>query len=896
MSESVHRGEMRRPPSTPLRRRGGEQPPAAADAEEEGRPRPVSVPLSRQLGRRLRQLWRACGRRRPPLLAAAAPSQQIPPRPPRIRRRRLTEGEAAAALLTAVLAALALAVLLAVWRWPVTGSVLAGCAAATGVFVATEGEFFLHDALESEDRFWSLLALLASTALLFADDSPAALGRAHPALGAAAVAALVAWANYTSRRAVSDSLRRPPSLRRSRSAHLMDRESAHDKASRLDEALRSLDFAHVGMKVLRGRLIASSTATILELLSEATAEELNYCIGTVDLALALYKVKDRDLMAPGAPRNRRSELLELLAVRRLDELHVQSRAALLDALQRLRLTAHPRAEEFVRRVFLRTFGKQLAMLKCALDAKGSAQSLHKLVFTDVRSPAVRNDILRHFAEQAGVVREANRRYAAVYGHPPRGHVKIVSDVDDTLCSSGGRFPAGCDRRFARHVIYPGVLAFYRELDLGVSENGRWPGAALGNLVFLSARPHIYADVSERVSHRRFERMRIESGMHCVPGLLSGTLSSGRAVFWNNYEPIARTKIKNWDEFSLLYPEFSHVFVGDDGQGDVRAGLHMLASRPARSVLAVYIHRVSGKSEPPPHRAAGVVYFDTYPGAATDAARRGLIHPAGLRRVCASAVRGWNAMGAGQVLQTERARRQLNNDLEAANALLRDAQLREVPLLAAEQAFPTGAAVTTPYGRARVAGFRPLDGLYELELEWGGRAGRPPARAFMPAARMRTRLPAEQGEAVQTPYGCGVLVRARPDGFCEVAVVTCSARQRRLEGESKLGGGSGTCGVAAGFECPDEAVWAEWAVRRVFVRAHSVSRRLRAAPGALVATPYGAGRVERVRFSRAGRESGYVVVLGWSGRTPARAYLPPSSVQMVAPGGAEEDGRAGCALM
>lgn len=43
--------------------------------------------------------------------------------------------------------------------------------------------------------------------------------------------------------------------------------------------------------------------------------------------------------------------------------------------------------------------------------------------------------------------------------------KIVSDIDDTLMSSGGSFPAGCDRTYPRHCIYPGVLAFYSEMDI-----------------------------------------------------------------------------------------------------------------------------------------------------------------------------------------------------------------------------------------------------------------------------------------------------------------------------------------------------------------------------------------------------------------------------------------------
>ena len=80
--------------------------------------------------------------------------------------------------------------------------------------------------------------------------------------------------------------------------------------------------------------------------------------------------------------------------------------------------------------------------------------------------------------------------------------KVLSDVDDTLLSSGGRYPAGMDRRYGHHVLYPGVTRFYRELDLGTHpsvDDGEWPDERQGNLVFLSARPHVYKNMTEKVS-------------------------------------------------------------------------------------------------------------------------------------------------------------------------------------------------------------------------------------------------------------------------------------------------------------------------------------------------------------------------------------------------------------
>ena len=88
--------------------------------------------------------------------------------------------------------------------------------------------------------------------------------------------------------------------------------------------------------------------------------------------------------------------------------------------------------------------------------------------------------------------------------------KILSDVDDTLSSSGGSWPAGMDTSYPKKTVYPGVLGFYRELDIGTSGQFHvryfckllppppgsevWDDLRVGNLVFLSARPHVYKDL------------------------------------------------------------------------------------------------------------------------------------------------------------------------------------------------------------------------------------------------------------------------------------------------------------------------------------------------------------------------------------------------------------------
>ena len=120
------------------------------------------------------------------------------------------------------------------------------------------------------------------------------------------------------------------------------------------------------------------------------------------------------------------------------------------------------------------------------------------------------------------------------------------------------------------ATYPGVLAFYRELDTGTVGADDWGDRWRSNLVFLSARPHIDKDMTENVSFAKFKALKETKGMHTTPSLLAGSMGSGsQFLFQGLMDPLAQKKYDNFIEYLTLYPEFQCIFVGDNGQGDVR---------------------------------------------------------------------------------------------------------------------------------------------------------------------------------------------------------------------------------------------------------------------------------------------------------------------------------------
>lgn len=198
---------------------------------------------------------------------------------------------------------------------------------------------------------------------------------------------------------------------------------------------------------------------------------------------------------------------------------------------------------------------ELSELKTLMDSKGDYWTISKLIYDDIQSDIVRKDILEHIQRQAKVqlshmafkTRRSKDRKRKFWR-------KVLSDVDDTLTCSAGSYPSGIDKRYGKKVVYPGVIGFYRELDLGIDGPEEWPEHTVGNLVFLSARPHVYKDVTEKINHDKFALLRDKRGLHTTPCLLAGDLRSGvETLTKNDFGPLGMYCVLIFVcLFSLLY--------------------------------------------------------------------------------------------------------------------------------------------------------------------------------------------------------------------------------------------------------------------------------------------------------------------------------------------------------
>jgi hypothetical protein len=367
---------------------------------------------------------------------------------------------------------------------------------------------------------------------------------------------------------------------------------------------------------------------ILDLLSGATAAELNHLLLNVDLNALLEDVDDR----LGGP-DHHTALVELLCTKRAHELGLPVRAALVTALQRGH-TSHLE-EQGVRALFLGLHGRELTGFKNLLDGRGSSHDLHQLLFEDIDEARTREDILAHIQREAEAA--------------PSGENKVLSDIDDTFLANWK------DTRYPPRTVYPGVLQFYRELDRGP---GLIPGRE-GDLTFVSARP---MDPIGFIEDRTLETLRAH-------GVDTAVMLSGAFTHLLGNARIAEKKLENFREYVRLYPEYGFVFTGDSGQGDVAFGEQMLANWP-EAVHAVFIHDVVATPEPERQawRSKRIYFFDTYVGAALEAYAVGVISRDGVARVARAAREELRAVPFTS--QSQRALREsdLASDCQRADAL------------------------------------------------------------------------------------------------------------------------------------------------------------------------------------------------------------------------------------
>jgi len=216
----------------------------------------------------------------------------------RIKRYfKAQEGSIALFLLLVIILLFLFSLLAAFVAAPIVTTFLILCLLLSTMFVCTESRSIgiWHHNRESENRFWCVVSIIFTSALLFSPDSPTPLGLRHPLIGLTLVLSSALYVNYYDRALSRTQLARSAHLKRVNSLVLVDQATARQKLITIQECIAALDYKFVAMKSLNQPDILRRENLIIDILEVCSEEELNYIVTNVNLSMLFYKVKDKDV-------------------------------------------------------------------------------------------------------------------------------------------------------------------------------------------------------------------------------------------------------------------------------------------------------------------------------------------------------------------------------------------------------------------------------------------------------------------------------------------------------------------------------------------------------------------------------------------------------------------------
>ena len=293
--------------------------------------------------------------------------------------------------------------------------------------------------------------------------------------------------------------------------------------------------------------------------------------------------------------------------------------------------------------------------------------------------------------------------------PTKYFTQVVSDVDDTLKSSGGIHIfdialGGIDTQYPRNTIYPGVAEFMLQLSLGPrhrpkssADSSSFTPMIIPKVAILTARAYelkAFLEIKEtnplavlfRQTARQYYNMTNDWGF--APILYGSIVEwivqdrKGLRKF-HNFEQLLSLQQQQNQSSSLPKIVLNYIYVGDTGEYDEEAGMAMLQYYP-EYVPAVFLHVVTDNETairtntvaiPSTKYIHGrpILYFRTYVGAAVAAYEHGLISQCGLQYVVdevSSLLRSTNQSTISTAVKFTRDQQiDLEDDLHRANQLL-----------------------------------------------------------------------------------------------------------------------------------------------------------------------------------------------------------------------------------
>jgi hypothetical protein len=168
---------------------------------------------------------------------------------------------------------------------------------------------------------------------------------------------------------------------------------------------------------------------------------------------------------------------------------------------------------------------------------------------------------------------------------------ILTDIDDTLFPNFHGFieTSGSDRSWTSKRPYPGIKLFYEMFHNNIPiKAARYSTILTGTPLFLKYN-RMSSTLLKEILGTNFGFMHgFDKKRHALYALLKGLYERPFYKFAISSEEVATVKFNKYKQYINIFPEYTILFIGDNGQGDLIAGKMMIKND--KNTL-VFIHNL-----------------------------------------------------------------------------------------------------------------------------------------------------------------------------------------------------------------------------------------------------------------------------------------------------------------
>jgi hypothetical protein len=168
---------------------------------------------------------------------------------------------------------------------------------------------------------------------------------------------------------------------------------------------------------------------------------------------------------------------------------------------------------------------------------------------------------------------------------------ILTDIDDTLYPNfhGVVETSGSDTSWINKQPYPGLKKFYELFHKNIKmKTARYTTILSGTPVFLK-QARVESKLIQNILGSNFGFIQgFDRKRDAVKALLQGMIERPFYKIAVSNNSLADIKFEKYIQYKQLFPEYKLLFIGDNGQGDLLAGMKMIKEDPT---CLIFIHNL-----------------------------------------------------------------------------------------------------------------------------------------------------------------------------------------------------------------------------------------------------------------------------------------------------------------